>query len=192
MKKFIALFVFVFAMAFAFSPAANAQMTLNGVTLPAELTFSEQSLELNGGGIRKKYFFSLYTAGLYLSQKSKDASSIMGADETMAIRLEITSSMINSGNMSEAITEGFENSTGGNTGPVQDRVDELLKAFSSESIEIGDVFDIVYIPGTGSQTYKNGSLKSTINGLDFKKALFGVWLSDKPASTDLKKGMLGR
>ena len=56
----------------------------------------------------------------------------------------------------------------------------------------GDVFDIVYVPGTGVESYKNGKLQSTIKGLDFKKALFGIWLSKKPADVNLKKAMLGK
>jgi hypothetical protein len=31
-----------------------------------------------------------------------------------------------------------------------------------------------------------------IQGLDFKKALFGIWLGKKPAQNDLKALMLGK
>ena len=185
-------FLFVLAAIISLALTANAQKTLNGVTLPAELSFNEQTLELNGGGIRTKYFFKLYTAGLYLLNKTEDGNAIIKADETMAIRLEITSSMISSDNMSEAINEGFDKSTSGNTSAIRSRIDEMLKTFSSKAISIGDVFDIVYVPGLGTQTSKNGTLESTITGLDFKKALFGIWLSENPVQADLKKGMLGR
>lgn len=40
--------------------------------------------------------------------------------------------------------------------------------------------------------YKNGTKKGSIDGLDFKKALFGIWLCNKPADEDLKEGMLGK
>ena len=39
---------------------------------------------------------------------------------------------------------------------------------------------------------KNGKLLTTIRGLEFKKALFGIWLGEKPADKNLKKGMLGK
>lgn len=185
MKRFITV-VLVFI-----TFTSDAQITLNGVTLPAELSFNAQMLELNGGGIRSKYFFDLYTAGLYLEQKSKDANAIVEADEMMAIHLEVTSSLITSDRMADAIKEGFEKSTDGNTAFVQDRIDELLKTFSNEAINLSDVFDIVYVPDLGTQTYKNGLLKSTIAGLDFKLALFGIWLSDDPVSSELKQGLLG-
>lgn len=188
MKRF--LFVFIAISTFALT--SNAQITLNGVTLPDKLSFNNQSLVLNGGGIRSKYMFKLYTAGLYLPQKSSDGNTILKANETMAVRFEITSSMINSDNMSEAINEGFDKSTNGNTSAIRERIDRLLKTFSSEKISIGDVFEIVYIPGTGIQTYKNGTLKVSLSGLDFKQALFGIWLSKNPISSKLKKGMLGQ
>ena len=31
-----------------------------------------------------------------------------------------------------------------------------------------------------------------VGDLEFKKALFGIWLSDKPAQKDLKEKMLGQ
>lgn len=185
-------FLFAVITVCTFSLTTNAQMTLNGVTLPKTLSFNNQTLTLNGGGIRSKYMFKLYTAGLYLSQKSSNANAIVKANETMAVRFEITSSMINSDNMSEAINEGFDKSTGGNTSSIRPRIDKLLKTFSSEKIAIGDTFEIVYIPGVGIQTYKNGSLKVSLDGLDFKQALFGIWLSPDPISSKLKKGMLGK
>lgn len=188
MKKVIAML----AIALLVQLPASAQITLNGVTLPAGLEVNGINLDLNGGGVRTKLIFKLYTAGLYLSLKSSDAAAVINADETMAVRLVITSNKINSNNMSEAINEGFDKSTGNKTAAIRDRIDELLKTFSSNPINPGDIFDITYVPGKGVQTYKNDTLESTIPGLDFKKALFGIWLSDNPVSVSLKNGMLGQ
>ena len=44
----------------------------------------------------------------------------------------------------------------------------------------------------GVVVYKNGVKKGSIDGQDFKKALFGIWLCDKPADKDLKDEMLGK
>ena len=56
----------------------------------------------------------------------------------------------------------------------------------------GNVYDFIYVPGKGVEIYKNGQLASTIQGLDFKKAMFGIWLCDKPAQESLKEAMLGQ
>jgi hypothetical protein len=57
MKKNLLLFCLFILIAFG----AEAQLTLNGVTLPAKVNKDNTELILNGGGIRKKLFFKLYT-----------------------------------------------------------------------------------------------------------------------------------
>jgi len=170
---------------------ADAQLTLNGVTLPAAIKQGSTTLVLNGGGIRKKLFFKLYTGGLYLTAKTKNAADIINADKETAFRLTTTSSVLSSSNFSEAIQEGFEKSLKGNTAPLKAKIDQFINTFKSEEVKEGDVYELWYVPGEGVKSYKNGKLKSTIPGLDFKKALFGIWLSEDPVDTDLKTGLLG-
>lgn len=170
---------------------ATAQVTINGVTLPATLKAGDKALTLNGGGIRKKAFFKLYTGGFYIGAKTKDPKAIINDDKPMAMRLQITSSMISSDNMSEAIREGFEKSTKGNSAPLKAKIDKFVSTFAKEEIKEGHIFDIIYVPGKGVEAHKNGKLQNTIEGLDFKRALFGIWFGDDPADADLKKGLLG-
>ncbi len=171
--------------------AAEAQLTINGVTLPAKVNKDNTELVLNGGGIRKKLFFKLYTAGLYVQAKTSNAADLINADKPEVMRLTITSGVISSSNMSEAIEEGFKKSTKDNTAPLRTKIDEFINTFKKDVIKEGDVFEIWYIPGVGVKSYKNDKLQSTVPGLDFKKALFGIWFSDTPADEDLKKGLLG-
>ena len=178
--------------ALALTIPTQAQMTVNGVTLPASLKAGENTVNLNGGGIRKKLFFKLYVGGLYLAEKSSDQKAIINTDSPMAVKLQITSGMISSENMSEAILEGFEKSTGGNMAPLKSKIDAFVNTFKKSEIVEGNVFDIVYIPGKGVESYKNGKLQSTIDGMSFKKALFGIWLGDEPADENLKEAMLGK
>ncbi len=59
----------IFSVIFSLTLSANAQLTLNDITLPAKLSYHDQTLILNGGGIRSKFIFKLYTIGLYLTEK---------------------------------------------------------------------------------------------------------------------------
>lgn len=170
--------------------ATYAQIEIGAATLPEKVTFEGQELVYNGAGVRKKAWFKLYSGGLYLKQKSNNANEIMNADESMAIKLHITSRLISSKKMINAVNDGFENSTNGNTAPIANEI-EKFKGFFSDDINDGDIFDIVYLKDKGVVVYKNGTKKGTISGLNFKKALFGIWLSKKPADKRLKKGMLG-
>lgn len=172
--------------------AAEAQVTISDVTLPATLKAGESELVLNGGGLREKLWIDLYVGGLYMESKSSDAKAIVAADKPMAVKLEIVSKLITSDKMVSAINEGFEKSTGGNMAPLQTKINKFIETFKKEEIGEGNVFDIVYVPGIGVQSKKAGVVQSTIEGLDFKQALFGIWLGDQPADKNLKEGMLGK
>ncbi|RMG82829.1 MAG: chalcone isomerase [Bacteroidetes bacterium] len=161
-----------------------------GIKLPETLKVNDKTLHLKGAGIREKWFLDLYVGALYLPHDYPSAERIIAANETMAIKIHIISSLITSDKMISATKEGFEKSTKGNTQPLQDRIDQFIKAFS-DPIELDDDFEIVYIPGEGTYIYKNGQKKELIKGIDFKRALFGIWLGEEPADEDLKEAMLG-
>jgi hypothetical protein len=184
-------FFYAFVLCFVISTISTAQKTINGITLPATIKKDNVELLLNGAGIRRKVFFKLYVAGLYVATKPKNAEEIIGSDKAEAMQLTITSGMISSGNMSEAIEEGFKKSMKGNTSSLQPKIDVFINTFKKEQIKEGNVFEIWYLPSAGVQTYKNRKLQSTITGLDFKKALFGIWFSAVPVDDDLKRGLLG-
>lgn len=165
--------------------------TVEGVDLPETFTAPQAELKLNGAGTRSKWFMDLYVGSLYEPQASSDAASIINADEPQAITLHIISGMITSDKMISATMEGFEKSSGGDLSAIKGEVEQFLAVFSEE-IREGDVFDLVYAPGEGVRVLKNGELRDTVGNLAFKKALFGIWLSDKPAQQDLKEKMLGQ
>ena len=169
---------------------ALAQVKIGDVTLPNQVTFNNEQLVFNGGGIREKFFFDIYSGGLYLKAKSKDANAIASADQTMAIKLHITSSLMSRKKMAGALRDGFDKATNGKTGSLNDRIEKFI-GFIQGEIEVDQIYDIVYEKGKGSVLYKNGQEKGVIQGMDFKKALFNIWLGTKPADKDLKVGMLG-
>ena len=168
-----------------------SQVSIEGVVLPATLQSGEYNLSLNGGGLREKLWFDLYVGGLYLSAKNNNAEEIVAANQPMAMRLHIISKLITSEKMAEATLEGFEKSLDGSFGSLKSKIHAFVDVFKQDEIVKGDIFDIHYSPDEGILTYKNSKLLSTITGHDFKKALFGIWLSDDPVDKDLKEGMLG-
>ena len=170
---------------------SQAQTTeIEDVQFPNTFTAGSHSVTLNGGGVREKMWIDLYVGALYLPEKSSDAASIMDANEPQVIRLHIVSTLITSEKMVEAVEEGFDNSTGGKKADLRTEIDNFIAAFKDE-IKENDIYEIIYTPEKGTEVYKNGSLKGTIAGLKFKKALFGIWLGEDPADDDVKEGMLG-
>ena len=175
-----------------FSAAPASARSVAGIEVPETLDNGGVLLTLNGAGTRTKYFLDVYVGGLYLKERSTDAAAIMEADEPMAIRLRIVTGLISNDRMQKSIEEGFQKSTRGNTAPIREKIDALIDVYD-EQINDEDVFELVYLPGHGLTVYKNGVYRATIEcRLPFKKALFGIWISDRSVQTSLKNGMLGR
>lgn len=186
MKHIISALVLTLGM----SSLASAK-EVAGVQIPDSFKIDNAELALNGAGIRTKLFMDIYVGGLYLTNASDNADEIIAADSPMAIKLHIVSGLLTSEKMKKATMEGFENATDGNIDDIKPEIDQFIAVFDKEIVE-NDVFDIVYAPGKGVQIYSNGTLAATIQGgMEFKQALFGIWLSDKPAHEGLKSEMLG-
>lgn len=169
---------------------SQAQSEISGVTPAKSIQVNSQTIAFNGAGLREKFFLDLYVGALYLENKSKDANKIIAANETMAITIDIVSSLITSEKMTTAIDEGFEKSTKGKTAPFKAKIQQFKDAFKEEIVK-GDHYVISYSKDEGTKVSKNGKVIQSIEGYDFKKALFGIWLCDEPADEDLKEGMLG-
>ncbi len=169
----------------------TAQTKISGIEIPTKISYDETILELNGAGVRTKYFMDMYVGGLYVTEKNKNDSAIINSDKTMAIKLHILSSLITTSKMINAIDAGFKNSTKGKQAELKTEINKFKAVFSPE-IKQNDVYDFIYSPEKGTVVYKNSKAVLTIKGLEFKKALFGIWLCDEPADNGLKSAMLGK
>jgi hypothetical protein len=158
--------------------------------LPGFIEYQDTKLTLNGQGTRVMFFVKIYESGLYLSSKNSNAEEIISQESAMGIRLDVISSMLTADAMKKAINEGFVKSTKDNTEPINDQISQFM-ATLHQAIEVGDVYEFVYLPSSGIDVLRNSQLLDTIAGLEFKKAFFGIWLSDNPIQKSLKKAMLG-
>lgn len=170
---------------------AGMTSTAADVSPAQNITIDGETLTLNGSGTRNKFFMQMYIGSLYLSSSTNDAPWIIAADDNMAIVLDITSGLITSEKMSNAVIEGFEKSLGKGYGAMEPRIDAFISSFS-EKISDGDRFVLGWHKSRQSVVIrKNGVEINTVDGLDFKQALFAIWLGDRPAEKKLKQGMLG-
>jgi len=190
MKKILLLLTLLLSIQFS-TVSAQTQLEVNGVTVPRKIEFQNKTLQLNGAGGRSKMWLEVYVQALYLSQLSQDPQFIIDSDTEMAIRIEITSSMVSSNKLTKAMNTGFEKSAGSNLEELRPRIEDFKKLLS-DVIKEKDVFVLGYNPLDQTiNVYKNEVLKGKVPGFDFKKALFGIWLSNKPVDETLKKHLLG-
>jgi hypothetical protein len=176
--------------AFVLAAALNLLgATLAGVTLPESVIVGDQTLVLNGMGLRTRLMFKVYVGGLYLLQKSTDANVIIQADAPKQVTLHFLRS-VSRDQMVDAYRDAFANNAPEAHKTLAADIERLMAAF--EPVTEGDVMTFVYVPGIGTTLSIRDKSKVTIAGLPFARAMFSAWLGPKPPSQDLKKGMLGQ
>jgi hypothetical protein len=171
--------------------AAASPVEIGGVSLPDALVVGSEQLVLNGAGLRKKFFIKVYAAGLYLRARTGDARAIIADDAPMVVLMKFIHDGISPEKLVAAWNEGFAKATGDDLAPIQAEVQRFDALFTATAHE-GDVYQFLYTPGEGVRVDMNGLTVGTIPGLPFKRALFAIWLGDKPADRSLKDGMLGK
>ena len=132
----------------------------------------------------------VYEGSLYLETSSSNALDIINLDAPMAVRIDVTSQMVTADAMKKALSEGLEKSTGNNTDSIIKEINQLSSSFDT-AVSTGDYYEFIYLPEMGTHVLKNSELVELIKGIDFKKAFFGIFLSDNPIQKNLKKAMLG-
>jgi hypothetical protein len=181
-KKLMPLFLFFLA--------TLSVTPIYAVEIPNSMEYQGVKLILNGHGSRVKMFMKVYESSLYLEATNSNAEEIMNKDAVMAIRIDVTSSLVTVDAMKKALNEGLVKSTGNNIGPIMKEIDQLTSTFNSD-VSTGDFYEFIYLPDTGTNVLKNSEYIDTIPGIEFKKAFFGIWISNNPIQKNLKKAMLG-
>lgn len=167
-------------------PVAGAELA--GVTLPDEVTVADQSLELNGLGLRKKFFIKVYVGGLYLAEPSGDPDAILAADAPRRMVMHFLYG-VDKGKICDAWKEGMENNYPNPSDVLKAQFVDLCDAM--EDMEDGDAMSFTYDPAKGTTVTVKGEVKDVLDGKPFADALLSTWIGPEPPGKDFREGLLG-
>ena len=186
MKKIVSLLLF----AVLTLPAYAADVA--GVKIDDSAKVGDTSLALNGAGLRIRMFIKVYVGALYLVKKTNSGDAAISDAGAKRVALHLLRDL-KAEQVSGALNDGLiANNSAADMTKLDAKVKDFTKILNSVGdAKKGDVINIDYLPGTGTQVSINGASKGAVAGEDFNRALLKVWLGDKPVDTDLKKGMLG-
>jgi len=162
---------------------------LAGVQMKDEVMVGDSALVLNGMGVRKKLWIKVYVAGLYLEERTGEASQAVESEQAKQVVMHFMTDRATKEKMDDAWLEGFEANNPGEFAKLEERVKTFMGYFGDMKEQ--DQVVMSFVPGTGVEVSLNGTVKGTIEGDDFARALLRVWLGDHPPTEDLKEGMLG-
>jgi hypothetical protein len=187
--KVMRAFFLAFTLVFLANPSWAKE--IEGVVIEEQLVSeSGVTLQLNGAAVRKKLFFKIYIAALYLANPSAEASSVIADEGEKRIVMHFLYDEVGKDKLVEGWDEGFAaNHSAEALGLLQPRID-TFNAMFDEDMVAGDVIVFDYLPDTGTRVTIKGNVKGVIEGKDFNDALLAIWLGEKPVGSDLKKGLL--
>jgi len=187
MNKIIISFVLLFSL---FISVQAKEMA--GVTVKDQVTSANnETLNLNGMGLREKLWIDVYVGSLYLVKPSNNVADILSQPNALRIQLDFVYKEVTSKKLIKAWKEGFEtNQSETQLQNLQSKIDRFYSFFEESAMKT-DQYIIDYVPGQGTNVSKNGVLLGNIVGENFKNALVEIWLGNHPADKNLKKGMLG-
>lgn len=188
------LAVVAIALAIGIGGAAYAQpVELEGVKFEPTVQVGGQALQLNGAGIRTRAIFKVYVAGLYVPQKSTDADALLAQKGPRRVAIHMLRN-VDADTFATSLADGLK----------ANHSEQQLAAFKAQSYALtatlkaigeakkGDAIFFEFTPEAGTRIVVNGQPRGNpIAGEDFFTAVLRIWLGNRPADSDLKKGMLG-
>jgi hypothetical protein len=177
------LSIFLFCLCITIS--ANAS-EISGVSFQASYKEEGVNLSLQGTGLKTKFFIKAFVAGFY--KNNLENEDILGE---VSKRVEVEYFVNISGKKLNNFTIDTmkKNITEEEYSQILNEVDLMCQYFVD--LKPGDRFSLTYIPGIGTKFEHNKKLRGVIKGSDFGKALFSVWVGEKPFDENLKNKILG-
>lgn len=162
-----------------------------GVAMPDSMQVAGKKLVLNGMGVREATWLNIdvYVAGLYLERVTRNPQEILARDDIKMIHMAFVRD-VGRGDVVSAYRDGFKNNAREMLPALQSRIDRFVGWLPG--FKDGGVMTLTYVPGRGTHVAINGKSVGSIEGADFGRALFSIWLGPKPPNGGLKKGLLGQ
>ncbi|HYM47754.1 MAG TPA: chalcone isomerase family protein [Burkholderiaceae bacterium] len=166
---------------------------MEGQKFEPTVQVGEQTLQLNGIGLRRRAIFKVYVAGLYVPQKSTNAATLINDKRARRVALRMLRD-VDSDSFIDAFNDGLKNNLiESQLAVLKPQIDALTATLKSiGEAKKGDAINFDYTPGSGTVISVNGTARGNpIPTAEFFAVLLRIWLGDKPVDEGLKKGMLG-
>lgn len=172
------------------SEAAQA-IVIQGVTPPAQVQISGQTLQLNGAGLRTFTLLmipiKIYVAAFYAPVPLSSQAAVMASPGPLQFDFTFLRA-VGQSDVTKAWTSQFAQSVSYSYPGYEKDRDAFISCLGPLQT-MG--MERVQLVGSNTLIYDSGTLKATIQGRDFQKAFLSLWFGNKAVSPDLKTALLG-
>lgn len=172
----------------------HAALEVAGIKYDDKTTLGAAELQLNGAGMRSRFFIKAYTIALYLPEKRTSAADVLSLKGAKRLHI-VTLLELTAEKFADALVDGIHrNHSEVEAEPLKARIDEFKNAILAvKTAAKSDVITIDWLPESGTRLSVNGKQQGKdIAGEDFYRALLKIWMGSKPVQDDLKDALLGK
>ncbi|WP_396022609.1 chalcone isomerase family protein [Cupriavidus laharis] len=176
----------------ALPPAADAT-EFEGLRFDDAARVAGKELQLNGTALRSGLLLKGYVAALYLPEKARNATVVLGTPGTKRLQLRMLREVAPYA-FSRAMQKGMrENHSELQMQMLSARLVQFERTIDQVgTARKGDVINLDYSPDAGTVVAINGTPRGRpIPGEDFYQAVLRVFLGEHPVDRDVKRGLLG-
>lgn len=168
---------------------ASISTAYSSALFPQRVNVLDQNFE-KLGEYRYVYriFFDLYEAALFTEPGGK-AEDVLGANTAFHLQFRYLRTIDKEIILKSADKMLERNLSGEERAAIAQRVKTINKAYTS--VADGDTSSLTYKPGTGTTLMINDKPVVSIEGRDFARLYFRIWLGEQSISKSLTENLLG-
>lgn len=168
--------------------AECSALEVAGVPVAPAVVVDGHSLQLNGAGIRRKFFFKIYIGALYAARRLSTPAEVLADPGDKVIRMRFLYGRVGREKITEAFAEGFANNAPAVAGSPDAR--RFLALFTRDFVR-GDTVDLELSAAGTVTARQNGRLLGTVRSKPLAHGILAIYFGPRPADEDLEAGMLG-
>ncbi len=168
-----------------------ADVNVESIRYTDTTVVNNTTLKLNGAGLRKKVFFKVYAAGLYVADKAQTADGILSQTGAMRVRLGLLRD-VSAKSFVSALEDGLkDNSDEATRHAIAPEIAKLIEAMNKiGDVKEGDLVDFDYSGKTTSVSVNGKEIANDIGGKELFNAVLRIWIGEKAIDGKLKKSLL--
>ena len=168
-----------------FISSADARR-LEDVEFLPEYQLDDARVMFQGAGIIKHLFFTVNAGAFYLQEDDEGKDPLSDIPKRLEFEyfynieakdfVKLTNKWIAENTDAETLKK------------LRSQIDRFNELY--QDVRPGDRYVLSYLPGKGTELSLNGESLGMVEGADFARTLFAIWLGPKPVSKSLKVALL--
>lgn len=165
----------------------GAETVARKAEFPAEAAVGGETLPLRGRHTLRWWGFDVYTAAFYVAPDRSTHDQILAADSPRKLVLHYHR-RISAADIAKATERMIARNPHADVAGLRERLDAVYECYSD--VREGDEYHIAYDPATKrTEIVLNGESQCTVEGDDFARAFFGIWVGPHGISSDMRRNL---